>query len=100
MSLLNKLANAAKDAICTKIIGKLKDHCPEELRGAFLQFVGDEETVRCVRDFIGRNIKTPQSITPAAIAALELPASARNILQATPAIADYLAAQAQSMLNK
>ena len=100
MSLLNKLANAAKDAVCTKIIGKLKDHCPEELREAFLQFVGDEATVRCVRDFIGRNIKTPQSITPAAIAALELPASARNILQATPAIADYLAAQAQSMLNK
>lgn len=100
MSLLSKLANAAKDAVCSKVIARLKENCPEELREPFLAFVGDEATVRCVRDFIGRNLKTPQAVTPEAIEALDLPALGRRILQTTPAIAVYLAEQAQSIMNK
>lgn len=93
------LQNLAAMAIRNKVVGALRDGCPEDLKPALEALLADKQAVAAIQGLVGANLKTPCGITAAAICGLEMPAASKELLAATPELVDYLVRTAVGKLS-
>ena len=93
------LQNLAAVAIRNKVVGALKESCPEELKSALETLLADKAAINAIQGLVGANLKNPAAINAAAILSLEMPQSSKELLEATPALVEYLVRTAVSKLS-
>lgn len=93
------LQNLAAVAIRNKVVGALKESCPDELKNALATLLEDKAAINVIQGLVGANLKNPAAINATAILGLEMPQSSKELLEATPALVDYLVRTAVSKLS-
>ena len=93
------LQNLAAMAIRNKVVGALRDGCPEDLKPALEALLADKQAVAAIQGLVGANLKNPSGITAAAICGLEMPAASKELLATTPELVDYLVRTAVGKLS-
>ena len=93
------LQNLAAVAIRNKVVGALRESCPEELKPALENLLADKIAINAIQGLVGANLKSPAAINAAAILSLEMPQPSKELLEATPALVEYLVRTAVSKLS-
>ncbi|MDO4750689.1 MAG: hypothetical protein Q4A24_01165 [Akkermansia sp.] len=93
------LQNLAAIAIRNKVVGALRENCPQELKEELEQLLADKAAVAAIQGLVGANLKNPAAITAAAMQKLDMPQASRELLDKSPALVDYLVRTAVSRLS-
>ena len=93
------IQNLAAIAIRNKVVGALREQCPESLKEALEVLLADKAAIAAIQSLVGANLKNPAGITEAAILGLEMPQSSHDLLVATPDLVAYLVRTAVGKLS-